>query len=80
MPKFRRDDHEKVTYQAFLDFVEDHLPQAVFFLPMLTGEALHEGATRKKKKPLRVALVGGLRMRLRLSLLVCWASPSPSPD
>ena len=49
MPYFHRDGHERVTYQAFLDFVGDHLPQADFiWQPLLTGEALHEAAILKK--------------------------------
>ena len=49
MPYFRRDGHEKVTSQTFLDLLGDHLPQAEFAeLPVLTGEALCEAALAEK--------------------------------
>ena len=54
MPKFRRDGHEKVTHEAFLDFVEDHLPQAFFF--PCSQARLYMKLQRGKKK----ATAGGL--------------------
>ena len=38
MPYFRRSDcHKEVTYQAFLDFARDHLPQADFIVLPASG-------------------------------------------
>ena len=49
MPYFRRDGHPVVSPQAFLELVEDHLPQETFLdLPILTGEELHDVAMAKK--------------------------------
>ena len=49
MPYFRREGHPVVTVQAFLDFVDDHLPQEPFLeFPMLTGEKLYEAVIAKK--------------------------------
>ena len=49
MPYFRRAGHPVVTTQAFLDFVDDHLPQEPFLdLPILTGEDLYDAAMAKK--------------------------------
>ena len=49
MPYLRREGHPVVTVQAFLDFVDDHLPQEPFLeLPILTGEELYEAVMAKK--------------------------------